>query len=336
MASAQAGASTGRVTPSLDELRPLVEERQHGLPPLGRQEEEGPGCSRLAEEIELCLLGWRRKDGHGDRLHVPALPGRDLPQLLVGVQSDLGAAAARKPAVAEIDHALQRVLALAAEQDGRMWLLGRLGPRPAPVEVDMSAVELGLVLRPDLLEGPHLLLELPEAGLEVGAVVLHLLGVPATTDAEQEATVAEHVETGHRLGGGEGVALDDEADAGADLEVLGGGRRGHEGHERIVGALVLLGQRPPSREGAAPAGGDVGVLGDEERLELARLQLARQVVGPDGAISGENADANVHGEPPSSFHGVSRPVVGRGWGTSEKWVWRASHRPSRRVKTMVS
>jgi len=40
--------------------------------------------------------------------------------------------------------------------------------------------------------------------------VLHLLGVPAAADAEDEAAAREMIEAGDRLGGGDRVALDDE------------------------------------------------------------------------------------------------------------------------------
>ncbi len=49
------------------------------------------------------------------------------------------------------------------------------------------------------------------------AVVVHLLGVPAGADAEQEAPVRDLVERGDLLGGLDRVALHDEADAGRDL-----------------------------------------------------------------------------------------------------------------------
>ena len=122
-----------------------------------------------------------------------------------------------------------------------MRLLGGLGPGPDLVEVDVLAVEFGLVLGPDLLHRPHLLAETLEARLVVGAVVFHLLGIPPTADAELEAPAGERVEARDFLGRDDRVALDDQADARADPDALGRGRGRHEGHERIEGVGVLLG-----------------------------------------------------------------------------------------------
>ena len=122
-----------------------------------------------------------------------------------------------------------------------MRLLGGLGPGPDLVEVDVLAVELGLVLCPDLLHRPHLLAETLEARLVVRAVVLHLFGIPPAPDAELEAPARERVEARHLLGGDDRVALDDEADARADPDALGRRRGGHEGHERIESVGILRG-----------------------------------------------------------------------------------------------
>ena len=81
-----------------------------------------------------------------------------------------------------------------------------------------------------------------EAGGEGGAVVFHLLGVPAAADAEQHAAVAEAVRGGDLLGGMDGVALHDQADAGAELDGLGDDGRCSNGKERIVGVVVPLRQ----------------------------------------------------------------------------------------------
>src|SRR3989442_15890956 len=84
----------------------------------------------------------------------------------------------------------------------RSRLLLGLGPGPDRVEVHELAVELGDVPRPDLLQRAHLLLEPLEAGLELGAVMLHLLGVPAAAQPELEAPVREQVEAPGGMGGG--------------------------------------------------------------------------------------------------------------------------------------
>src|SRR5207302_1266388 len=120
------------------------------------------------------------------------------------------------------------------------------------------AVELGLVIGPDLLHGQDALPEYSEAPGRVGPVVLHLLPVPAPADTEEEAAAGEEVEGGDLLGRRDGVAFDDEADSRPEEEPLGdhgGGGEGQEGVERLP---VLLGQVGPAGPGAAPAGGDMG------------------------------------------------------------------------------
>src|SRR5438477_250289 len=98
----------------------------------------------------------------GSRRHREATEGR------------IPAEAEREPAVAVLDDALERVRALSAEQDRRAALLHGLRPRPDRIEADEVALELRLVLRPDLLHREHLLAHLVIARLEDGAVVFHL------------------------------------------------------------------------------------------------------------------------------------------------------------------
>ena len=97
-----------------------------------------------------------------------------------------------------------------------MRLLHRLRPRPDAIEVDELAVVRGLVLGPDRLHRLDPLAHQREARARVGAVVVHLLEVPAGADAEEEAAAGELVERGDLLGGRDRVALDDQADAGAE------------------------------------------------------------------------------------------------------------------------
>src|SRR3989441_13298157 len=82
------------------------------------------------------LVRRRGEGGDRDRLHVAPGLGRARLEVLQPLQHLLGSAAARVPAVAEVHHALQRVAALAAEQDRRVRLLLGLGPGPDRVEVD--------------------------------------------------------------------------------------------------------------------------------------------------------------------------------------------------------
>src|SRR5207247_2008204 len=125
--------------------------------------------------------------GHRDAARVPALLERQPPELCHPPLEVAGAHADREPAVAVIDHARERARAVAAEQDGRVRLLHRLRPRPEGLEAHEVALEGRLVLGPDALHGEHALAQHAPALLEVGAVILHLLGVPPAADAEEDA-----------------------------------------------------------------------------------------------------------------------------------------------------
>src|SRR5438067_2107334 len=92
--------------------------------------------------------------------------------------------------------ARRRARAVAAEQDGRVRLLHRLRPRPEGLEAHEVALEGRLVLGPDALHGEHALAQHAPALLEVGAVILHLLGVPPAADAEEDAPAREEVQAG--------------------------------------------------------------------------------------------------------------------------------------------
>src|SRR6185503_16902301 len=165
--------SANRCVWSLHQLGVLVQQRQDLLAWLRRQQEDRARDAGGGELVQDGLVGRRGEGGDADRLHVAARLGGALLEILHAGQHLFGRAAARVPAVAEVDDALQRVAALAAEEDRRVGLLRRLWPRPVRIEVDVGAVELGHVLGPDLLHRAHLLLELLEPCRELRSMVLH-------------------------------------------------------------------------------------------------------------------------------------------------------------------
>jgi hypothetical protein len=128
-----------------------------------------------------------------------------------------------------------------------MRLLYRLGPAPDAVELDVLAVVAGLVLGPDRLHRLDPLAQQREPPLGIGAVVSHLLLVPARADPEEEAPAGDLVQGRDLLRGDDRVALDDEADPGPYQQPLGRGRGGGEGDEGVVGVAVLLRQLAPGR-----------------------------------------------------------------------------------------
>src|SRR6478672_3868658 len=136
--------------------------------------------------------------------------------------------------VAVGEHAADDAFAGAADEDGWVWLLRRLGPGPDGVEVDVAAVVLGLVVGPDLAHRLHALVHDRPAGRWVDAVVGNLLWDPAGADAEQHASVREEVEAGDRLRRRDRLPLGHQAHAGPEPQRLRrGGGVGH-GDERVV------------------------------------------------------------------------------------------------------
>ena len=95
--------------------------------------------------------------------------------------------------------------------------------------------------------------------------------VPAGADAEDDAPVGDAVESGDFLGRVDGVALGDEGNGSADLQVLRDGGGSGQRDEGVVHALVdhgrLGGEREVGREG------HVRMLRHEQGLEPEALGL---------------------------------------------------------------
>ena len=155
-------------------------------------------------------------------------------------------------------------------------------------------MKLRLLLGPHLLHGQHALAQQLEARVVLGAVVLHLVDVPAAAHGKNEAPAGELVEACHLLGGDDRVPLRDEADAGAELDPLGRRRGKRQGDERIVRVLVALGQLTAARERRLAADGDVGVLAHEQRLEPPLLDGPRQLADVDAVVGREIENASQH------------------------------------------
>lgn len=80
------------------------------------------------------------------------------------------------------------------------------------------------------------------------------------------------------------VALGDEADVGAEADARGHGGRRRERDEGIERAPVFVGELATGGVRRASAHREVGVLGEVERVEAARLYGARQLYDADAAI----------------------------------------------------
>src|SRR5215217_5387926 len=199
-----------------------------------------------------------------------------------------------EPEVAERGRAVDHSGAVATHQYRWVWPLRRLRPRPDAVEVHEAPAVARLVLCPDRLHGLDALGEQLHPRARIGAVVGHLLAVPAGADPELQPPARQVVDRGDLLGGHDRVALDDEADAGPDPRPrrrLGG--RGH-GHEQVVGVGVLARELAAPRIGRLPRRRDVRVLGEVDGVVPVLLDELRHVAWPHRVVGREVADAGVH------------------------------------------
>ena len=166
--------------------------------------------------------------------------------------------------------------------------------RPDFVEVHELAVVLGLFVGPDFLHGLDALAAYLPAPVERRAVVLHLLGVPAAADAEDQPAVGQLVHGRHFVGHRDRVALDHQTDAAADLDRVGHRGRGGQRDEQVVRMPVFLGQVAAARKRALAAGRNVSVFREPDRLEAARLALLGERVRSNGIVGGEHRDPDFH------------------------------------------
>src|SRR5262245_28040514 len=198
-----------------------IEHRQDGVTALRWQAQDHPCGADVPVSVHQLLVTRGPEDRDGDRLHVTPRLGGSILELCHALGDQLRVATAWEPAFAIVDYALQCVGAFATEQHGRMWLLSRFGPAPEQLKIHELAVELGNVLGPDLFHGAHLLDHLLKPRLEHRAVMRHLFSVPATTDAKEKTAARKPIEAGDLFSGNDCIALDDEANASAQLEILG-------------------------------------------------------------------------------------------------------------------
>src|SRR3989441_4946515 len=131
-----------------------VEAREHGFPPLRRETEARALEAGRRQRVQPGLLGRREEDGNGRRLRVA--PG--LVQPLAQLGNPLDGILVRPhdwhPAVAELDDAVERGGAVAADEDRRVGLLRPPWGGPDLFEVHQNAPGLRLPLVPALLPWP--------------------------------------------------------------------------------------------------------------------------------------------------------------------------------------
>ena len=180
-----------------------------------------------------------------------------------------------------------------------------LGVRPYRIEVHELAVIGGFLLGPQRLHRQHMLAHDLEAVLVRGAVILHLVDVPATTDAEHETAARQLVEAGDRLGGHDRLVLRNQADAGADLQFLRRGGGEGKRHERVVGVGIALGKLAAAWEGRLPAERNMRVFGDVKGGKAAVLQRFAQLGDIDAVVGRKVENPYIHCVSPAV---TSRPI----------------------------
>src|SRR5438132_13251503 len=99
---------------------------------LRRQSQNRARHSRLPEAVERGVLGLGAEHGDGDRLHVAPRAGCARFQVREPREDRVARTPTGEPAVAEVHDPLQRVTALATEEDWRGGLLYRPPPQPSP------------------------------------------------------------------------------------------------------------------------------------------------------------------------------------------------------------
>src|SRR5262249_23894075 len=141
-----------------------------------------------------------------------------------------------------------------------MRLLRGLGEGPDRVEVDELAVELRVVLGPDLFHGEDSLPEHAPTTLSTASVILHLFGVPSAADAKDGSPVRKPVQRSDLLGCNDRVTLDHKADACGQTEPCCGRGGGGESDKRIVSVPILTRQVAAGGIRGSAARGNVGVF----------------------------------------------------------------------------
>ena len=148
-------------------------------------------------------------------------------------------------------------------------------------------MELRLVFGPDLYHRPDALVHQLAAGAGIGAVVLHLLAVPAHTDAEDYSSSGYEIQGRDFLGRDDRVSLDYQGYPGAEQQAFGCCGSGGEGDEGVQSPVVPSRQFSTARPGGLTAEGYVGVLGDEQRVEAALLDRSGQGSWGDSFVGNE-------------------------------------------------
>src|SRR5215218_2167378 len=190
------------------------------------------------------------------------IPSGNVPQLAHHGFELVWRKPVRQPGVAELGDPLEGPPP-ASDVDRRARLLHRFGPDADRVEVYVLTVKLRLVFGPDLYHRPDALVRQLTAGAGVGAVIFHLFAVP--THAEDYSSSGYEVQACDFLSFDYRIPLDYQGYPRAEEQAFGcsGGKR----DEGVKGSVVSARQLSAAGPRGVSAEGDVGMLGDEKRVE---------------------------------------------------------------------
>ena len=150
---------------------------------------------------------------------------------------------------------------------------------------------------PDLLHRLHPLGTSRHPGPRVGAVVAHLLAVPARADAELEAARRTGASTrGDLLGGRDRVALVDQADAAADPQPAWSPPRPRSARRTGRRCACTSAGAPRPRDTGSRGSAGMWVCSAKNSDSWPRSSIIRaSAPGPHGVVGGEIADSEIHG-----------------------------------------
>ena len=180
-----------------------------------------------------------------------------------------------------------------------MRLLLRLWVGPHRIEIDHLAVIGGFFLGPHRLHRQDAFTHQLEAGFVLGAVVFHLLDIPAAADAKDKPPTRQLVEASDAFRGDDRVALGNEADAGAKDQLFRRRRGKAERDKRVMGMRIALRQFAAGAKRRLAAGWDMRVLGHVERCKAALFEGAGELRNVDAVIDREIENTDPHETPPT-------------------------------------
>ena len=155
---------------------------------------------------------------------------------------------------------------------------------------------LSHIIAPERLHGEDLLPNQFAPMLHIDPVILHLLVIPAESDAENETAGGDDVEGGQLFCEGDVIVLRRQADPGSQLDAIGHGGRSRQGDVGVRRAAVFLGEHRFASGGRrAPTRGDMRVLGNIERVKPSIFGFLGQFDRADACVRSVNRDPDLHG-----------------------------------------